>query len=226
MSERDCFTRSTIVLFEVKLPGASFLDTVVVNMENQSPESNACWLRAERTWSITMKVGVKFLLSEAIEKVWKGTAMVGSSIIHPWESTISAAPVYSRALWSETRFSSLTSCLIQDGTLLLPWTARPRRCIGTEVVPFSCLAGGVPCGTCFDLFTSSGLGRMRLFFSAINLHSDCRKHVTVRVSAVMKSCFFDYILLCDVQTNLVVTEKCSKIFHFFLHVLSLSFENR
>lgn len=159
----------------------------MVKMEFQSFDSNMCLQRGERTWLTSITEGVNHSSLKAVNEGGEGTTVVESSIPIPWERTISTWPVYSGALRSEKCFSSLTFSLNQDGMLLSTRTARPKRFIGTELATFSCLEGGVPCGACFDLLTSSMLPRMRLSFSAINLHSDCCKHVPVNESAVIIS---------------------------------------
>lgn len=85
MSERDCFLLSITVLFDVIIAISSCLDTVVVSTEHQLSDFNACWQRSERTWSILLTGGMKYLPSEVVDKGRKETIMFESSIAVPWK---------------------------------------------------------------------------------------------------------------------------------------------
>lgn len=80
---------------------------------------------------------------------------------------------------------------------------------------FLCLESGVPRGACIDLFMDFALYRMRVLFLVINLCSDCSKH-----GHGAKRCYHILILketlLCLLQMNFVVIEKCCKVFWFSL----------
>lgn len=48
--EKEYFTLTTIVIFDVNVVIAGCLDSGVIKMELKSSDTNACLLRDERTW--------------------------------------------------------------------------------------------------------------------------------------------------------------------------------
>lgn len=98
MSERECFPLATIVFFDVIVAIEECVDLAVLKMKFQSSDSNSCWQRGERMWSIPGTEGVKHSPSQAVDRARKGKAMCESSILLPCESTISADQWQSRDL--------------------------------------------------------------------------------------------------------------------------------
>lgn len=68
MSEKDCFTLPTIVLFEVIVAKAACLDSSLGDMEHQISHSIACWQGVEKTWSTPMMEAIKYLLQRDLIK--------------------------------------------------------------------------------------------------------------------------------------------------------------
>lgn len=66
MSERHCFNLSAIVFCKEIVAIAACLDSVVVKVQRQFmirqfSDSQACWQRVEKTWSIQMMEGAKYI---------------------------------------------------------------------------------------------------------------------------------------------------------------------
>lgn len=79
MSEENCLTLISIVLFEVIVVISTCPDFSVVNMEYLSSDLKALWQVTERNWSISLSTIMEYLCLEATEKEAKGRIMVESS---------------------------------------------------------------------------------------------------------------------------------------------------
>lgn len=164
-------------------------------MERQSSDLNAFWQSLESTWSNSTTKVVKYVPCKVINKGMKENSLAGLSILIALESTISARPTYSQALWSQKCYCSLIYRPTQEATMLPTGTAKPKKSIGTEEPISLVLPVEYYVVFCFDLFIGSLLPRIMLFFSTINLRSDCCKHATVEVTAVSYFVFWEDLAL-------------------------------
>lgn len=125
MVEIDCFLHSTIVLFEVFVSIAAYLDSDGVNTKHQFYECNVFCEREEETWWIPVTEGVKNIRREAIDTEGMDRPCL-CHLLYFLQSTISAQFVHSWVQWSKVCGSLLASRSTQGGTLLSTCTTRRK----------------------------------------------------------------------------------------------------
>lgn len=120
----------------------------------------------------------------AIDKGGERTTMFESFILFSWGSIVCARPFHCPVLWSKKCPSSMTSRFTLNGTVLLTWTTRARRCIETEVAFFLYLACVVLCDALLCFIHELCLNWIETLVVCVYLCWERCTHVPVEVSAV------------------------------------------